>query len=132
MLAVTEIWGWAPLIALIFLGALATINLEILEAAKVDGATEWQTFWRVTLPILSPVLLLITLLRIIFSLRVIDQVFTMTGGGPGDATETLNFFVYKTGFQFFDIGYASALAYILMALLYAVAYLYVKALMRRV
>jgi len=132
MLAVTEIWGWAPLIALIFLGALGTINKEILEVAKVDGATEWQIFWRVTLPILAPVVLLITLLRIIFSLRVIDQVFTMTGGGPGDATETLNFFVYKTGFQFFDIGYASALAYLLMALLYAVAYLYVKALMRRI
>ena len=131
MLAVTEIWGWAPLIALIFLGALGTINPDILDAARVDGATAWQTFWRVTLPLLSPVIVLVTLLRIIFSLRVIDQVFTMTGGGPGDATVTLNFFVYRAGFEFFDIGYASALAYIFMAFLFAVAYFYVKALMRR-
>lgn len=132
LLAVTEVWGWAPLIALIFLGALGSINRDVLEAAKVDGATEWQLFWWVTLPLLGPVILLVTLLRMIFSLRVIDQVFTMTGGGPGDSTETLNFFVYKVGFQFFDIGYASALAYILMAMLFAVSYFYVKTLMRSV
>lgn len=132
MLAITEVWGWAPLIALILLGALGSLNQEILEAAKVDGANEWQVFWRVTLPVISPVVLLVTLLRTIFSLRVIDQVFTLAGGGPGDATETLNYYVYKVGISFFDIGYASALAYILMALLYAVAYFYVKALMRRV
>jgi multiple sugar transport system permease protein len=130
LLAITEVWGWAPLIALMFLGALGTINHEILDAAKVDGATEWQGFWRVTLPMLSPLILLITLLRIISSLRMFDQVVTLTGGGPGDSTQTLNYFVYEAGFRFFDFGYSAALAYILMAILYFVAYFYVKALLQ--
>lgn len=130
MLAITEVWGWAPLVALIFLGGLSTLNREILDAAKVDGATDWQAFWRVTLPLLSPLILLITLLRIIFSLRMFDQVVTLTGGGPGDSTQTLNYFVYETGFRYFDFGYSAALAYILMAILYFVAYFYVKALLQ--
>jgi multiple sugar transport system permease protein len=131
ILAITEVWGWAPLIALMFLGALGTLNKEVLDAAKVDGATEWQAFWRVTLPLLSPLILLITLLRIISSLRMFDQVVTLTGGGPGDSTQTLNYFVYEAGFRFFDFGYAAALAYILMGILYFVAYFYVKALLQR-
>lgn len=130
MLALTEVWGWAPLIALIFLGALGNINPEVMAAARVDGATDWQVFWRITLPLLSPLILLVTLLRIIFSLRMFDQVVTLTGGGPGDATQTLNYFVYIAGFRFFDFGYSSALAYILMAILYLVAYFYVKALLQ--
>lgn len=131
ILAVTEVWGWAPLIALMFLGALGTLNPEVLDAAKVDGANDWQAFWRVTLPLLSPLILLITLLRIISSLRMFDQVVTLTGGGPGDATQTLNYFVYESGFRFFDFGYSAALAYILTAILYFVAYFYVKSLLQR-
>lgn len=131
MLAMTEVWGWAPMIALMFLGALSTLNKEILEACKVDGATEWQTFWSVTLPLLSPIIILVTLLRITYSLRMFDQVVTMTGGGPGDSTQTLNFFVYNVGFRFFDFGYAAALSYILMAILYGVAYFYIRALRQK-
>ena len=129
MLAITEVWGWSSLVALMFLGALGTLNPEVSEAASLDGATEWQTFWKITLPILSPIILLVTLLRVIFSLKIFDQVVTLTGGGPGNATETLNFFVYKNGFRFFDMGYASALGYILMAIMFVAAYFYVKRLL---
>ncbi len=129
-LAITEIWGWAPLIALVFVGALGVIDPEIPDAARVDGANDWQVFRHVTLPLLRPIIMLMTLLRIIYSLRLFDQVATLTGGGPGRSTETLNFFIYRTGFRFLDIGYASALAYILMAILFVVTFLYVKALMR--
>ena len=130
MLAITEVWGWSSLVALMFLGALGTINPEITEAASLDGANEWQIFWRVTIPMLYPIILLVTLLRIIFSLKIFDQVVTLTGGGPGNATETLNFFVYKNGFRFFDMGYASALGYILMVIMLVAAYFYVRSLLR--
>lgn len=129
MMATTEVWGWSSLVGLMFLGALGTVNPEVTEAAALDGANEWQTFWRVTIPMISPIILLVTLLRIIFSLKVFDQVVTLTGGGPGNSTETLNYFVYKAGFRFFDFGYASALGYILVAILFVAAFFYVRMLL---
>ena len=129
MLAVTEVWGWSPLVALMFIGGLGTINPEITEAASLDGANEWQVFWRITLPLLSPIILLVTLLRIIFSLKIFDQIVTMTGGGPGDATQALNYFVYINGFKFFDFGYASALGYLLLILMLIAAFFYVRSLL---
>ncbi|MEM7034109.1 MAG: sugar ABC transporter permease [Chloroflexota bacterium] len=129
MLAITEVWGWSPLVALMFIGGLDTINPEVTEAASLDGANEWQIFWRITLPLLSPIILLVTLLRIIFSLKIFDQIVTMTGGGPGDATQALNYFVYLNGFRFFDLGYASALGYILLLMMFLAAFFYVRALL---
>jgi multiple sugar transport system permease protein len=111
-IAMSEVWGWAPLIALMFIGALGSIDPEVQEAARVDGANVLQLFFRITLPLLAPVILVAMLLKTIFSLKLIDQVVTMTGGGPGNSTETLNFFIYRQGFSFLDMGYASALAWI--------------------
>ncbi|RME81599.1 MAG: sugar ABC transporter permease [Caldilineae bacterium] len=130
-LAVSEVWGWAPIIALMFVGALGAIPTDIFEAAKVEGASNWQLFWKVTLPLLSPVIVIITLLKTIFSLKMFDQVVSMTGGGPGRATQTLNYYVYINGFRFLDMGYASALAYILIVALTIFAVFYVRALYRQ-
>jgi multiple sugar transport system permease protein len=130
-IAITEVWGWAPLYALMFIGALGSIPTDIFEAAKVDGATNAQVFWNITLPMLAPVLLIATLLKTIFSLKIFDQVVTMTGGGPGRATQSLNHFVYQVGFRSLDMGYSAALAYILLAGLAVVAFLYVKSLYRQ-
>lgn len=130
MLSLTEIWGWAPLIALIFLGGLSTIDQEMLDAARTDGANALQTMLYVTLPMLRPLILLVTVLRIIFSLRMFDQVVTLTGGGPGDSTETLNYFVYQNAFRFFDMGYASAVGYILMLMMFVMTYIYVRLLLK--
>ena len=123
-LAMTEIWGWAPLIALMFIGGLGSIDPEVQEAARVDGANSLQVFFRVTFPMLAPIVAIATLLKTIYSLKLIDQVVTMTGGGPGNATETLNFYVYRQGFAFLDMGYASALAWIavLGAAIFAIVY----------
>lgn len=129
-LAVTEIWGWAPFIALVFIGGLRSMSSEVIDAAKVDGASPVQAFLHVTLPILKPLILITTLLKIIFSLKMFDQVVTMTGGGPGRATETLNYYIYKNGFKFYDMGYASALAYILIVVLVILSFFYVKTLLR--
>lgn len=129
-LAVTEVWGWAPYIGLVFIGALDSLPNQVFDVAKVDGANRVQTFFHVTLPMLRPILVMVTLLKIIFSIRQFDAVVTMTGGGPGRATETVNFFIYKTGFRFFDMGYASALAYLLVAGLFIFAFLYVRGVIR--
>lgn len=129
-LAMSEVWGWAPLYALMFIGALGSISIEIFEAAKVDGAHNWDVFWKITLPLLKPVIIIATLLKTIFSLKLFDQVVTMTGGGPGRSTQTLNYFVYLTAFRNLDMGYSSALAFILLIGLAIFAYFYVRALSR--
>ena len=132
MLAMSETWGWAPLIALMFVGALGSIDTQIFEAARIDGANNWQIFWRVTLPLLRPVILIVTMLKTIFSLKMFDQVVTMTGGGPVRATQTINYYIHQVGFvRNLDIGYASALAYILVVILTAFAALYVAKFLNR-
>jgi len=128
-IAFSEVWGWAPLIALMILGALGGISPEINEAARLDGAGRWNLFWHVTLPLLLPVLLVIILLRTIFSLKMFDQVVTMTGGGPGRSTQTINFFIYQVGFRNLDMGYASALAVMLVLALSLFAFAYVRLVM---
>lgn len=130
-LAMSEVWGWAPLIALMFIGALGSIDTEVQEAARVDGANELQVFFRVTLPMLAPVILIAALLKTIWSLKMIDQVITMTGGGPGSSTETLNYYVYRQGFNFLDMGYASALAWVAVLAIGVFTVVYVRVTMRR-
>jgi multiple sugar transport system permease protein len=128
-IALSEVWGWAPLIALMFIGALGSVSPEIIEAARLDGATAIKLFRYITLPIIAPVILIVTLLKTIFSLKMFDQVVTMTGGGPGRSTQTLNFFVYEIGFKNLDMGYASALAILLTGFLAIFAFLYVRTLL---
>ena len=130
-LAMTEIWGWAPYIALVFIGALGALPKETQNAAKVDGANTFQVFWYITLPQLMPIIIMVGLLKTIFSVKMFDQVVTLTGGGPGRATETLNYYVYINGFRFIDMGYAAALAYILILGMLVFAILYVWALYGR-
>jgi multiple sugar transport system permease protein len=125
-LAITEVWGWAPYIGLVFIGALDSLPTQLFDVSKVDGANTMQTFYYITLPMMRPIIVMVTLLKTIFSVRQFDAVVTMTGGGPGRSTETVNYFVYKTGFRFFDMGYASAMAYLLVAGLFIFAYFYVK------
>lgn len=130
-IAVSETWGWAPLYALMFIGAMSAIPTDIFDAAKVDGANNAQVFWGITLPIISPVLIIATLLKVIASLRVFDQVVVMTGGGPGRATQSINYYIYQTGFRFTNMGYSAALAYLFLVVLAVLAYVYISRLYRR-
>ena len=125
-IAISEVWGWAPLMALMFIGGLGAISPEINEAANLDGAGRLSTFRHITLPLLAPVLLIVTLLRVISSLKMFDQVVTLTGGGPGRSTQTLNYYIYQIGFRNLDMGYASALAVILLLALSLFAFGYVR------
>jgi multiple sugar transport system permease protein len=128
-IAISEVWGWSPLMALMFIGALGAISPEIHEAANLDGAGRWSAFRSITLPLLAPVLLIVTLLRVISSLKMFDQVVTLTGGGPGRSTQTINYYIYQIGFRNLDMGYASALAIILVLTLSLFAFGYVYTLL---
>ena len=101
---------------IILLAALTNLPSEYHEAATVDGATRWQVFRRITLPLLSPTLLFVTVITVIGSLKVFDHIMLMTAGGPANSTMVLVYYIYYQAFQFFETGYASALAVILFAL----------------
>jgi ABC-type sugar transport system permease subunit len=107
---VAEVWKTAPFAALILLAGLQTIPEEVYEAASIDGATAWQKFRHITLPLVKPALLLALLFRTIDALRVFDLVFVMTQGGPADATNVFQFYGYKKTFAEGMIGYGSAIA----------------------
>jgi ABC-type sugar transport system permease subunit len=123
-----EIWKTAPFAALIILAGLQTIPDEVYEAASIDGATRWQKFRHVTLPLLWPALLLALLFRTIDALRVFDLVFVMTQGGPADATNVLQFYGYKKTFAEGMIGYGSAIAVTVFLISLALALAYLRAL----
>jgi multiple sugar transport system permease protein len=84
------------------------------EASATIGATRWQTFWHVTLPLLKPAILIALLLRSMDLLRVFDHIFIITEGGPGFATETLSLYIYRTAFRFSNFGYAAAMSFVLL------------------
>jgi len=123
-LILVDVWHWTPYFMLTFIGALASLPQETLDAAQVDGAGGARIFFEIVLPQLRPVLAIAILLKTIFSLKMLDQVVTMTAGGPGSATETVPYLVYTTAFRYYDIGYASAMAWLLALVMMALALIY--------
>lgn len=115
-IAAIDTWQWAPFVALIVLGGRLSLPPDVFEAAEIDGADAWQRFRQVTLPLLGPTLVSAAVLRSVDLLRFFDVIYITTAGGPGDASTTLNILAYRHGFQFFDIGYASAMMVALAAL----------------
>jgi len=130
-LIICDVWHSAPYFMLMFIGALASLPQETVEAAQVDGASKFRLFFEVILPQLKPVLAIAVLLKIIFSLKVLDQVITLTNGGPGTSTETLAHFIYQTAFRWYDVGYAAATAYLLAALMAVFAAIYFQLITER-
>jgi multiple sugar transport system permease protein len=109
-LVVIDTWQWTPLMALILLAGLKSLPTDILEAAEADGATAWQRLRTIILPMLLPTIFLALVLRTMDAFRVFDIVFATTNGGPGDATNVLMIYAVKQGLQFFNVGFASAIA----------------------
>ncbi len=126
-----DIWQWTPFIFLILLAGLQAIPEEPYEAALIDGSTGWQTFRHVTLPLLKPAILIALLLRTMDLLRVFDQIFILTEGGPGSATETISLYIYRTAFRFGDFGYAAAMSFVLLLLTNIISLLYIRLLQRQ-
>ncbi len=111
---ITEIWEWTPFFTMVCLSGLASLPLEPYEAAVTDGATGWQIFWKITLPLLTPLLLIGLLIRMIDVFRIFDIIYIMTEGGPGDYTSTMSIFVHRTGFIYRHLGMASASSYMMI------------------
>lgn len=126
-----DIWQWTPFIFLILLAGLQAIPDEPYEAALIDGSTSWQTFRHVTLPLLKPAILIALLLRTMDLLRVFDQIFILTEGGPGSATETISLYIYRTAFRFGDFGYAAAMSFVLLLLTNIISMFYIRVLQRQ-
>jgi multiple sugar transport system permease protein len=125
-LAVVDTWEWTPLITLITLAGLASLPLEPYESALIDGATPAQMFWRITLPLLRPTIVVALLFRSIDCLKTFDIIYVMTAGGPGFASETLNVYTFQVGLFYFHIGYACSLLVILFALVLGVSLILIK------
>jgi sn-glycerol 3-phosphate transport system permease protein len=120
LIAIT-VWKEAGFFMIFYLAALQQIPPALIEAAQLEGATSWQVFRRVTLPLLMPTTLFIAINAIINAFRLVDHVFSMTKGGPDNATMLLLFYIYQVGFSFWDTGYAAALTVVLLAALALIA-----------
>ena len=111
---IAQFWQWVPFYILILTAGLLTLPQEPYEAALIDGASKWQIFRFLTLPLLKPLILLTLLIKIMESFRVFDIVYVMTYGGPGRFTQVLSFFIYLIALPYRYLGYASSISYIML------------------
>jgi multiple sugar transport system permease protein len=125
-----EIWQNLPVVAFILAAGIQSLPVDLYKAAHVDGASQWQIFTRITLPLLRPVILVLLLLRIMDAFKVFDIVFTMTYGGPGQTTELLSMLIYKTGLRFFQIGQASAMSWVFLVGIFLISLVFIRKLQR--
>ena len=125
-IVVAVVWQWTPFVAVILLGGLTTIPKDVLDAARVDGATSWRTLRHVVLPMMRPFFLVVGLLVIIEIVRLYELPFFITQGGPGNETVVAGVYLFKLAFGFFDLGRASAMSIVLVVALSLVAALYMK------
>ena len=125
-LALVDVWEWTPLIMLIALAGLAALPKEPYESALIDGATAFQCFYLITLPLLRPTLVVAILFRAIDALKTFDIIFVMTQGGPSNASETINLLLFNQAFSYFNMGYASSMAVALFAIVMGAALILMK------
>ncbi len=114
---IADVWRNVGFYVLVFLGGMQAVPRDLYEAAEVDGAGAWQQFRRITLPLLSPTVLFLAVISVIGALQIFEQPQILTNGGPGDATRTIVLYLYEQGFRFFNMGYASAIAISLFAII---------------
>lgn len=114
---VAEIWQWTPFMFLLLLAALANVDKSQMEAAAIDGAGYWRTFFKIVLPAIWPVMAIAILIRALDLFRLFDVVWALTKGGPGTSTETISIFTYIKGFQQFETSYTAAVALLIIVLL---------------
>jgi ABC-type sugar transport system permease subunit len=125
-ICLTIIWKTSSFMALILLAGLQMIPKSLYEAAEVDGASRWQQFWQITIPMLMPSIIVALIFRTITALQTFDIPYTMTRGGPGNSTETLAMLIHKTTIEYLDVGYGSTLAVCMFVLSLCVTALYIR------
>jgi multiple sugar transport system permease protein len=118
-----DIWEWTPFMFLAMLAAFQSLPTELYQAAAVDGANGWQMFTQITLPLITPVIVTISLIRAIDAFKLFELVFGITGAGPGGATESLSYYIYLTGMKWFKLGQGASISWIFMIILLILAIL---------
>jgi multiple sugar transport system permease protein len=121
-----DCWQFTPFVAILVLSSIKAIPTSFLDAARVDGASPWKVFTRVVLPIASPVIIIVAMIRFIDAFKIFDVIFVMTQGGPGNATEMLPTYIYRQGIKFLDVGYSSATAVLFIIAMSLVAWGFIR------
>lgn len=128
---VADVWHSTPFVVLIVMAAMAGIPGELYEAARMDGASRWQSFWRITLPSLRGALLVILVVRTVEAFRVFDIIYVLTGGGPANGTQVISYLAYQETFRFFDLGRGAALSFLISLFVVLAALVYLRLLADR-
>jgi multiple sugar transport system permease protein len=121
-----DIWQWTPFVMIVLTAALASLPGEPFRAAQIDGASQWQIFHYITLPMLMPVLLVTALLRFMDAIKVFDTIYVLTSGGPGYSTEMLSSYIYKQGLRYFNIGGAAAASWMFLLVIVVISIVMVR------
>ena len=129
-LMLVDIWQWTPFVILVLHAGMLSIPIEQFEAATMDGAGQLRLAWNIVLPAIMPQVLLVLLFRTMDTYRLFDTVFVLTRGGPGDATETIGLYTYRTGFSYTQMGYAMALSILILVTVAIISSFYIRLLRR--
>lgn len=121
-----DTWQWTPFVALIVMGGYLALPTDVYDAAEIDGATSWQRLRYITLPLLAPTLITAAVLRSVDILRFFDVIYLTTQGGPGISSTTLNILAYRRGFEFFELGYASAVMVTLATIVFGTVLVFAR------
>jgi multiple sugar transport system permease protein len=128
---IMDVWHWTPLVTLTLLAALSSMPKEPFEQAQIDGANRFQVFWHITLPLLKPALLATVFIRLMDALRTVDEVWMLTGGGPGSATRYIGLHIWRVVFPKTDYGYGSAMSLLTLYFTIVMCWLLYAGLMAR-
>jgi ABC-type sugar transport system permease subunit len=128
---VADVWHSTPFVVLVVLAAMSGIPAELWEAARMDGASRWQSFWRITLPMLRSALLVVLVVRTVEAFRVFDIIYVLTGGGPANGTLVISYVAYQETFRFFNLGRGAALSFLISLFVLGIALLYIRLLSDR-
>ncbi len=123
---ICEVWQWTPFMFLILLAALSNVDRSLIEAAEIDGASFWKIFFKITLPVIRPVLVIAVLIRALDLFRIFDIIWAMTKGGPGSVTETISIYTYLRAFKEFETSYSGAIAFLVIILLTVIVVIALK------
>ncbi len=127
-----DVWKTTPFVILLLMAGLQTIPTDLYHAARIDGASDWYIFKRITLPLLKPMILVVLIFRTLDAFRIFDAIYVLTGGGPANTTETLSIYTYKVLFQTLQFGYGSAVAVTVFLCVAIITVFYVRFLRREV
>jgi len=125
-ISVSDVWQWTPFVALLILAGLQNIDVQLYEAAKIDGASNLKLFWHITLPGIREVVLVAIILRSMDAFRIFDKIYVLTMGGPGVSTESISMLAYKVAFRWLQLGYAAAMVIVPLGAITAVYWIFSK------